>query len=170
MRFINDLADAYPWATPAPIGYVEPGWVAIVTDLLIGIDRAITTHPGATLDILDLRELHGALHVTWVLDGGSDHTGASVAGVVAAAQFRSKQICHRCGNDHASHRPTRAERQTAASHASHSEWRRCDEALASLVAVVDGSRRVLGPEAIRALGAPPLGAAQTRRDPTSDKR
>lgn len=170
MRFINDLVDGYPWATPAPIGYVEPGWVAIVVDLLIGIDRAITTHPGATLDILDLRELHGALHVTWVLDGGSDHTSASVVVVVAAAQRRSKQICHRCGSDHASHRPNRADRRTATSPASHSERRRCDEALASSVAVVDGPRRGLSPEAMRALGAPPLGADQTWRDPTSDRR
>ena len=92
------------------------------------------------------------------------------ADVVAAAQRRSKQICHRCGSDHASHRPNRADRRTATSPASHSERRRCDEALASSVAVVDGPRRGLGPEAMRALGAPSLGADQMWRDPTSDRR
>lgn len=98
MRFVNDLAAVYPWATPAPIGYVEPGWVAIVADLLANIDRVMSSTPGATLDILGVRELCGALHVSWVLDGGSDRTRASIADAIATARHRSTQACLRCGS------------------------------------------------------------------------
>ena len=104
MRFLNDLVDAYPWATPAPIGYVEPGWVAIAADLLADIDRAMSSSPQATLDILGLRELEGILHMTWVLDRGSEQADASIAEAVATARHRSSRTCRRCGEPHPSGR------------------------------------------------------------------
>jgi hypothetical protein len=98
MRFINDLVEAYPWATPAPIGYVELGWVPIVKELLESIDQSMSMAPGATLDILGLRELRGAIQMSWILDGGSDHTSVSIAEAVAMAEQRSSRTCPRCGH------------------------------------------------------------------------
>ena len=96
-RFMGDLAEAYAWATPAPIGYVEPGWVAIVVDLLRSVDRLLSTLPGATLDILDVRERDGVLELAYVLDGGDVQAAARVGEIVATARSTSALTCWRCG-------------------------------------------------------------------------
>ncbi len=96
LPFINDLAERFAWAVPAPIGYVEPGWAAIASDLLQRIDVLVTAAPGATLDILDVSARSGALSFTFALDGvgrGGPALEDAIRSAVAAAESRSRVTC-----------------------------------------------------------------------------
>ncbi len=98
MIFVDDLAAARAWLAPAPIGIVEPGWAAVVGEVLDDVGRALAGSPGGTVDMLDLSERDGSLRCVLVLDGENDATVAvAVEAAVEVARRRAAATCYRCG-------------------------------------------------------------------------
>ncbi len=98
MPFVNDIAGDLAWLTPAPIGYVEAGWVDIVADLLRDMGRVVAAHPTASVDVIDLTERDGALRCDLVVDGVEEAAiGNAIEAAVEDARRRAASTCVRCG-------------------------------------------------------------------------
>lgn len=101
MPLITAFTDRYPWADPAPVGYVDHGWATIVADLLHRIDGLLATDPGATVDILDVSGRCGVLRFDFAVDQAGTVDPALVAAIhsaVAEAEARSRTTCPHGGH------------------------------------------------------------------------
>lgn len=99
---LDALPATYPRVFPRglvmPWGFeVEAGWSQLLETLCARLDTLLQESPGASIEILQVKEKFGGLRFYYSLDGADDATAEAINQAVDLAEAASERICERCG-------------------------------------------------------------------------
>ncbi len=99
---LNALPAAYPRLFPkGPLHWgfeLGDGWSQVVALLCERLDTILQEAPGASIEVLQVKEKFGGLRFYYSRHGVSDEMATALRDAVELAATASLQICERCGH------------------------------------------------------------------------
>lgn len=98
---LDALPATYPRVFPhglVPWGFaIGDGWSQLLETLCARLDTLLRESPGASIEVLQVKEKFGGLRFYYSLYGADTETSKAIRQAVDLAEAASERICERCG-------------------------------------------------------------------------